>query len=443
MQRAHEVLYYVGLGEARYRNVETYSTGMKQRIKLAQALVHDPDLLFLDEPTNGMDPKGRDEMLELVRDLAHNKGVNLILSSHLLPDVEYTCDHVVVLDKGAVATAGSIEQLEGAGRAACSKCASRARSPPFVAALTRRRLECHETDEDVMRVFVPGERAAPGEDQRRICEMARGDAACRSGTCARACRRSKTCSRGRSAKNEPDSRSELPPLRRAARSRSAAPGPSSRGPASAACSRARRSSALLLVAWIPFIVRTVQIYVVTMYPQAGAGAAGRRADVQQFVEQQGIFVFFVTIYVGAGLIANDRRANALQIYLSKPLLRMEYIGGKLAILVAFLLVHHAPAGAAADRACRCCSAGSLDFLRAQPVRHSGRDPGVPRPRARRRVVHDAGAVVALEEHALRRDSLHRRDLLHRGDVRRAARRHRIDARGLGVDHRQPRRSSPT
>ena len=106
MQRAHEVLYYVGLGEARYRNVETYSTGMKQRIKLAQAMVHDPDLLFLDEPTNGMDPKGRDEMLELVRDLAHNKGINLILSSHLLPDVEYTCDHVVVLDKGAVATAG-------------------------------------------------------------------------------------------------------------------------------------------------------------------------------------------------------------------------------------------------------------------------------------------------------------------------------------------------
>src|SRR5258705_5209515 len=77
MQRAHEVLFYVGLGEARYRNVETYSTGMKQRIKLAQALVHDPDLLFLDEPTNGMDPKGRDEMLALVRDLAHNKHINV------------------------------------------------------------------------------------------------------------------------------------------------------------------------------------------------------------------------------------------------------------------------------------------------------------------------------------------------------------------------------
>src|SRR6185312_9961099 len=112
MQRAHEVLFYVGLGEARYRNVETYSTGMKQRIKLAQALVHDPDLLFLDEPTNGMDPKGRDEMLELIRDLAHNKGVNVIVSSHLLPDVEFTCDHVVVIDKGRVAAQGPIAALK-------------------------------------------------------------------------------------------------------------------------------------------------------------------------------------------------------------------------------------------------------------------------------------------------------------------------------------------
>ena len=118
MQRAHEVLYYVGLGEARYRNDrDQYSTGMKQRIKLAQALVHDPDLLFLDEPTNGMDPKGRDEMLELIRDIAHNKGLNLILSSHLLPDVEFACDHVVVMDKGAIATAGPIAASEGTRRA--------------------------------------------------------------------------------------------------------------------------------------------------------------------------------------------------------------------------------------------------------------------------------------------------------------------------------------
>jgi ABC-2 type transport system ATP-binding protein len=162
MQRAHEVLFYVGLGEARYRNVETYSTGMKQRIKLAQALVHDPDLLFLDEPTNGMDPKGRDEMLELVRDLGHNKGVNLILSSHLLPDVEYTCDEVVVIDKGSVATSGAISALkQPRGRVY----ELRVKTPtgeidPFLERLRAAGLDCHATDEDVMRVFVPGEDGA-------------------------------------------------------------------------------------------------------------------------------------------------------------------------------------------------------------------------------------------------------------------------------------------
>src|SRR5690349_4798812 len=162
MQRAHEVLYYVGLGEARYRNVETYSTGMKQRIKLAQALVHDPDLLFLDEPTNGMDPKGRGEMLELVRDLAHNKGVNLILSSHLLPDVEYTCDHVVVMDKGRVATEGPIAALkQPRGRVF----ELRVKTPNgdlayFLDRLKAAGLDCHATDEDVMRVFVPGDGGA-------------------------------------------------------------------------------------------------------------------------------------------------------------------------------------------------------------------------------------------------------------------------------------------
>ncbi len=172
MQRAHEVLYYVGLGEARYREVATYSTGMKQRIKLAQALVHDPDLLFLDEPTNGMDPKGREEMLALVRDLAHHKGVNLILSSHLLPDVEYTCDFVVVLDKGAIAASGTIDDLKGpAGRVFEIRVkGDRAR---FVTSLEGAGLECHEADDDVIRVFVPGPAPEPGVDQRRVCELAR------------------------------------------------------------------------------------------------------------------------------------------------------------------------------------------------------------------------------------------------------------------------------
>ncbi len=159
MQRAHEVLYYVGLGEARYRNVETYSTGMKQRIKLAQALVHDPDLLFLDEPTNGMDPKGRDEMLELIRDLAHNKGVNLIVSSHLLPDIEFTCDHVIVMDKGAVATQGALDAVRGPqGRVFELRVKDGAdRMAELLAAAG---YDVHDSEEDVMRVFVPGEAGA-------------------------------------------------------------------------------------------------------------------------------------------------------------------------------------------------------------------------------------------------------------------------------------------
>jgi ABC-2 type transport system ATP-binding protein len=171
MQRAHEVLQYVGLGEARYRNVETYSTGMKQRIKLAQALVHDPDLLFLDEPTNGMDPKGRDEMLALVRDLAHNKNVNLILSSHLLPDVEFTCDHVIVMDKGQVAAQGPIRDLKGpAGRV--FELRIKGDLDGFVGVLHAAGIECHSTDDDVMRVFVPSAGHLAGGDQRIIFELA-------------------------------------------------------------------------------------------------------------------------------------------------------------------------------------------------------------------------------------------------------------------------------
>ncbi len=114
ISRAHEVLYYVGLAEARYRKVETYSTGMKQRVKLAQALVHDPDLLLLDEPTNGLDPQGREEMLALVHDVATRRGMSLILCSHLLRDVERVCENVIVFNQGQVAKAGTIRELTGA-----------------------------------------------------------------------------------------------------------------------------------------------------------------------------------------------------------------------------------------------------------------------------------------------------------------------------------------
>ena len=161
MQRAHEVLFYVGLGEARYRDVDTYSTGMKQRIKLAQALVHDPDLLFLDEPTNGMDPKGRDEMLELVRDLAHNKAVNVIVSSHLLPDVEYTCDHVIVMDKGRIAADGPIAALKQPhGQVFELRIKAPVGPEAFIGRLRAAGIECHTTENELMRVFVPGDGGA-------------------------------------------------------------------------------------------------------------------------------------------------------------------------------------------------------------------------------------------------------------------------------------------
>ena len=177
MQRAHEVLFYVGLGESRYRNVETYSTGMKQRIKLAQAIVHDPDLLFLDEPTNGMDPKGRDEMLELIRDLGHNKNVNLILSSHLLPDVEFTCEDVIVMDKGQVAAQGPIAELKGPG-GRVFELRIKGDLPSFIQILRDAGMECTSTDEDVMRVFVPdgasssAEKIERGKDQATLFALA-------------------------------------------------------------------------------------------------------------------------------------------------------------------------------------------------------------------------------------------------------------------------------
>jgi ABC-2 type transport system ATP-binding protein len=114
MQRAHAALYYAGLEEKRYQPIDGYSTGMKQRVKLAQALVHDPELLFLDEPTNGLDPRSRDEMLELIVQLPARRSCAIVLSTHLLPDVERVCDHAVIMHQGQLRFAGTIDELRGA-----------------------------------------------------------------------------------------------------------------------------------------------------------------------------------------------------------------------------------------------------------------------------------------------------------------------------------------
>ncbi len=109
--RAHQVLHYVGLGEARYRRLGSFSTGMRQRARLAQALVGDPKLLLLDEPTSGLDPRGRDEMLALILDIPRRTGASVILSTHILLDVEKTCDQVVVLADGEVLYAGELAPM--------------------------------------------------------------------------------------------------------------------------------------------------------------------------------------------------------------------------------------------------------------------------------------------------------------------------------------------
>lgn len=110
-QRAHEVLYLVGIEEQRYRPVADYSTGMRQKIKLATALVHDPDLLFLDEPTNGLDPKGRQEMLKIIKVLATELGKSVVFSSHILGDVETACRNVVLMEQGRVVASGPLAEL--------------------------------------------------------------------------------------------------------------------------------------------------------------------------------------------------------------------------------------------------------------------------------------------------------------------------------------------
>lgn len=110
MERAHEAFFYVGLGEARYRKVGTYSLGMKQLAKLAQALAHGPRLLLLDEPTNGLDPQARQRMLQLVRDIRDTGDVHILISSHLLHDIEECCDEVLILKEGKVAALCNLEE---------------------------------------------------------------------------------------------------------------------------------------------------------------------------------------------------------------------------------------------------------------------------------------------------------------------------------------------
>lgn len=111
-QRAHEMLDFVGMGQERYQKIDTYSTGMKQRLKLAQAIVHDPEIVFLDEPTNGLDPKGQAQILELVQSLWTVHGISVVLSSHLLHDVDRICEQIIIIARGKVLVHDSLARLK-------------------------------------------------------------------------------------------------------------------------------------------------------------------------------------------------------------------------------------------------------------------------------------------------------------------------------------------
>jgi ABC-2 type transport system ATP-binding protein len=115
-QRTHEILDLVGMGQERYRPVDTYSTGMRQRVKLAQALVHDPELIFLDEPTNGLDPSGREHILNLIGALRRDLGTSVVMSSHLLRDIERICDRVIIIGHGRLLEHDSIAELKNRHR---------------------------------------------------------------------------------------------------------------------------------------------------------------------------------------------------------------------------------------------------------------------------------------------------------------------------------------
>jgi ABC-2 type transport system ATP-binding protein len=116
LERAHEALFYVGLGEVRYRKVNSYSLGMKQLVKLAQALAHGPRLLILDEPTNGLDPVARQRMIQLIKDVRSQGSIRLLISSHLLRDIDETCDEVLILKDGRIAALCDIESERRSNR---------------------------------------------------------------------------------------------------------------------------------------------------------------------------------------------------------------------------------------------------------------------------------------------------------------------------------------
>ena len=166
MKRAHEVLYYVGLEESRYRMLETYSAGMRQRLKLAQSIVHDPKIIFLDEPTSGLDPNGRKEILELIMDISSKKDIQVLISSHILPDIEQTCSYVVILNKGEMAAQGQISELKQV-QYSLYELKIYGEEQAFLDRLAKIDSQVEQTEDRLLKVYLP-----PGTDPQEIFKIA-------------------------------------------------------------------------------------------------------------------------------------------------------------------------------------------------------------------------------------------------------------------------------
>jgi len=154
LERAHEALFYVGLGEARYRQLGTYSLGMKQLAKLAQAIVHGPRLLFLDEPTNGLDPPARQRMIRLIREMRDSGEVHILICSHLLRDVEETCEEVLILKDGQNVHYANLEEERRANRRFL-ELETVGEDDGFTAAMESLGCECAVSSSHRMKVVVP------------------------------------------------------------------------------------------------------------------------------------------------------------------------------------------------------------------------------------------------------------------------------------------------
>src|ERR1700693_2636873 len=153
LERAHEALFFVGLGEARYRNLDTYSLGMKQLAKLAQSIVHGPKLIFLDEPTNGLDPPARLRMIKMIREIRDSGQANIVLSSHLLRDVEECCEEILILKDGRLVTYCNLEEERKANRKFLML-EARGELKGFVAAVDAMGCECAMTSDQRLKIIL-------------------------------------------------------------------------------------------------------------------------------------------------------------------------------------------------------------------------------------------------------------------------------------------------